>query len=156
MRHPAGSGARLRRRALPALLLLNVACYQYVAVPAAAVPEGALVRVRVGDATRDELTRVLGPRTLSLDGRVVESSDASLTLAVASIRRLSGSEESWGNEPVAIPRVAIADVARREFSGWRSGLLAAGVVALGILVGSIFSDEPDVGRGGVPNPTTPK
>jgi len=156
MSRPARSASRSVRRALPAALLLNVACYQYVAVAPSVVPEGTDVRVRVADATRDELTRVLGPRAVSLDGRVVSSSDASLTLAVQTIRRTSGSYESWGREPVAIPRVAIADVTRRQFSAWRSGVLAAGVVALGLIVSRTFGDDPDVGSGRVPPPSTPR
>ena len=154
---PRSRPSRRPLRGVVALALLaHSACARYVAVEPGASPAGAEVRVVVADAARDELVRVLGPRTAQLEGRLMRADDASLTIAVASIRRTSGLIERWDGDSVTVPRAAIADVSRREVSAVRSGVPAAGLVALGIVIGCMFTDEADVGGGGRPGPAPPR
>lgn len=133
---------------LAAALGVSTGCYSYATVPSPAARPGSEVLVTLAEPGAGDLARFLGPRAATLEGRVLTASDTALSLSVATIVRTTGVAETWPGDAVVLPRAAIATVQTREFAGVRSGLVVAGVVALGALVAAAFRTSDDVGRGG--------
>ncbi len=133
-------------RAAPAVLL--TACYQYTATPVADAPTAREVRVALTEDAAARLAATLGPRAAVLEGRVVARSDTAIDLAVETIRRTNGSEESWGNARVVLPRAALASVQVQRFAAVRTAAVVVGAVVGSILIGRSFQDGEDIGRGG--------
>ena len=140
------------RAAAAASLAAAAGCFNYVQVPSADARLGTEVRVALAERGVADLTRFVGPRASTLDGRLVARSDTALTLAVTAITRTTGVEETWPGDQVVVPATAVASVQTRRVSRSRTGLLIAGVIALAAVVGAAFAAVEDVNRGGTRPP----
>lgn len=146
---PRAATAR-RGRAGAALALLLVpqlaGCFQYVGVPATGRPGGAEVAVSITDRGREAMTPLVGANVRRINGRVVESTDSALVLAVTSVDHLRGLPDRWGGESVAVPRDFISTVGERRLSRGRTAMVL-GMVAVAVAVVSRIAIE-GFGTGG--------
>lgn len=135
-----------------AALFSAAGCYTYTSVQGPA-PVGTDVRVTVTDEQALRLSDQTGDLSRTLDGRLVGATDDSVFVSVVTFRissEVSGSRQL--RQSLVIPRDGLEDLARRELSVWRSGLmgaLAASGVALVInrvVVGGSNEEDPDDGR----------
>ena len=121
--------AQIARRGKVALLaaavLLSNACYTYAAVPTSQPLVEQMAEFRITDVGRTELTRQLGPGTLTVEGRVVRQDDNGWTLRVYRHIDLRGQTTTWSGEVVELPRTAVELVTRRDFDRGRSAIAAA-------------------------------
>ena len=151
----AEQGARARRggpkRARPvaaaAALLLTAGCYSYRPVAGVAPAPGAELRVQLTDAGMSELTRYLGPRVMTVDGRLVEiEPDSTLMLSVKAVHTAEGGLQRWpGEGTVRVPNAAVASVSRRTLSRKRTAVFAGGLTAALVAIGVYALD---LGRAG--------
>jgi len=135
-----------------ATLFLTAGCYTYAPVQGP-VPVGTDVRVTVTDEQALRLSDQTGDLSRTLDGRLVGATDDSVFVSVVTFRiasEVSGSRQL--RQSLVIPRDGLEDLASRELSVWRSGLmgvLAASGVALvvnQVVVGGSNEEDPDDGR----------
>lgn len=135
------------------------ACYTYRPVAAGPNPRGGdQIQVHLTDAGTAELTRVVGPRVVSLEGSVVKvAPDSGIVLALTSVGSVDGSSQPWeGEAPVGVAAAYIASVERRTFSPGRTAL-AVGVAAfatVAIAIKALRTGHVD-GQGGPPGPPPP-
>jgi hypothetical protein len=139
--------------ALAAAVLLG-GCYSNVALYQSAPRPGSRIVVRLTDTGVDSMARWLGPGIVSVDGRVLGSSDDTLALSVIGITDRRGVDSFWKGERVAIPRSQVALVQERKLSRSRSALLAGSVVVGSLVVSTFFHGGifgADKGGGGPGN-----
>lgn len=123
-----------------ALLALLGGCYTYGPVQARAVAPRQDVTVWVNEAGMAAITPVIGPRAAELQGIVTARSDSSLTLALRSVTRRGGMEETMANDLVTVGLGSMDSVRLRRFDRTRTLLMAGGVVVGAILV-RVVSNE---------------
>lgn len=128
-------------RIAPFAMLLLCACYVTTPVPSAPAPvPGTKLHVELTDAGAASLSQYLGPNVYYVDGRLLGESDTSMSLSVSGLTFRSGQEQYWKGENVSLPHSAIATVAIKKVSWWRSSLLAGGVIAglasIGLVAGA--------------------
>jgi hypothetical protein len=123
-------------RRLVVLLLLLGGCHSYRRIETPVPSPGTQLRVELTDQGSVDVTTQVGPRAVTILGRVTESSPDALALAVTGIERRSGITEIWQGERVSLQRASIASISRERLS-WRrtSLLLAAGVVTYVLIAG---------------------
>jgi hypothetical protein len=139
-----------RRRAgtAAALALLCTGCRSYVPVVPGQLAPGTTARVTLTDRGSVELARSLGPRGELLEGRVMESGDSALVLAVSTVVRQNGVEESWTGERLLVPQSYVASTTMPKLSTWRSVLLTGGVLAgLAAIAAAIEGSNDNVVKG---------
>jgi hypothetical protein len=122
-------------RVSPIVLIVLCGCYVNVPLTTAPAP-GSRVHVALTDRGSVELAQYLGPRVSGVDGRLVQSSDSTVSVSVSQVVMQSGDEQLWKGESVAIPREAIASVQGRKLSFWRSGIIGGALAAAALLIGS--------------------
>jgi hypothetical protein len=152
--------SRVGRRSA-ALLLLTVhlaGCYSYVAMTEPLIPVGREVAVAIGEAGSSQIADLIGPGANRVYGRVVVSTDTSLTLAVSAVQHESlAVPVSWAGQQVTLHRGFIRNVQIRTLSRTRSaiagGLLVVGALAASLLVVSGYGSE-DGGNRLPPEPPT--
>src|SRR4051794_3784800 len=83
------------RRLAPAACLAAGACYSYATTVPSSLHDGQGVRVELTETGSGAMASALGPRALSLDGRVTSRTDSSFEVAVSDITRANGVEELW-------------------------------------------------------------
>jgi len=138
-------------RVSPIVLLILCGCY--VNVPVATTPApGSRVHVALTDRGSVDLAQYLGRGVAGVDGRLIQSDDSSVSVAVSQVVFQSGDDQLWKGESVAIPRNAVATVQRRKLSFWRSGLIGGAVAAAALLIGSRTGGSSSGGgkKGGPP------
>lgn len=141
-------------RFAPLAMLTLCACYVTTPVPSTPAPvAGTKLHVQLTDAGSTSLAQYIGPNVSYIDGRLISRSDTGLALSVSSLTFRSGDEQYWKGEGVSVPQSAIATVAVKKVSWWRSGLLAGGVAALVTSIGLVAGTSTG-GRGskGPPSP----
>ena len=134
-----GSPALGLRRLAPLVALVAAAgCYTYQ--PLAAAPEpGTPVGLTLNDRGRVELTRIVGPEVMRVDGTVLDVNDTAYRLAVIESVGLRGARSRWSGEMVDFRRDYVQALARRQFSRPRTLLaVLAGTAAISAF---IFSRE---------------
>jgi hypothetical protein len=126
-------------RIIPLVAILLCGCY--VNVPIATTPDpGQRVHVSLTDQGSVDLAQYLGRNIGSVDGRLVNGNDSTLTLSVSQVSTRGGDDEFWKGETVKLPRRSVATVEGRKLSFWRSGLIASALVGgLAIIAGSGIS-----------------
>lgn len=117
-----------------------VACYGIAAVflggcftyrPLQVEPQAGLqVRAVVTDEASVQLGGALGRGVEAVEGRVLESGEENVTLAIRSVRMRRGDDQFWRGERYALPRGAIATLEERRLDYVRTGLAAGSMVAL--------------------------
>lgn len=130
--------------ALPTLTSLT-SCISYRTTPAAS--PGTTVRVTFAPQSADELTRYFGPRAASVEGHVVGATDSTLTVAVSSVTRVNGVEETWPGDRIALPRSTVAQLQTRRLDRARTIGLSAAIAAAAVLLARAFQSSEDVSRG---------
>jgi hypothetical protein len=113
-----------------AATLLTGGCYTYAEPPATGVSRGQAVRVLLTDAGTAAVAPWVGPRVVSISGRLMSSADSAVTLALTTTEKRNGTDDLWRGEPVLIRREYIESLQRRTFSGSRT--FVAGGVAVGL------------------------
>ncbi len=145
---PRGRGVRrtLASACLSGWVLVS-GCFKYMPVETTAVPPQEEVRVRV---TLDAAVRIgphLGSITESLEGRLTPLGPDSLALAVWIGKDYTGSPFENARQRVSLGRQEIVEVRRRTLSYQRTGVVAAGVLAITALLIDRVIFEPN------PNPS---
>lgn len=133
-----------------ASLLPNLlGCYSYVPVRVdAASPQGREIAVRVSDRGRVLLERQVGSGVQRLEGRLVASTDSTLSLALTAVQYVDHpAPVRWTGETVTIDRNTVIDVAERRLSRSRSWL-AGGIAALVAAALTTLAIEGFGGSGG--------
>lgn len=143
---------RLAGAAVVLTALCTSACYTFQQA-ASTPPVGSDVRVTVSDAQALELTQQTGQLSRTLDGRLVGASDDSVFVSVVTLRlasEISGSRQL--RQSVGIPRAGVEELATRELSLLRSGVMAAlgstlvAVVIRQVVVGGSDDQDTDDGQ----------
>lgn len=151
-------GARLRAIRSRAIAIVSAAtlgaCYDYLPMPSGDPQPGLEVRAMLTDAGSLQLSPFIGPRVSSLDGTIVRADRDSLVLRVKSLTLMSGEENGWSGERLAVPASAVASLRTKQLSRTRTTLAAlvatGGVVA--IIAGNHGGGDP--ASGGVIIPPT--
>ena len=132
--------------------LAGTGCYTYQAT-SGTPPIGTDVRAVVTDEQALRVSEQTGQLSRTLDGRLVGASDDSVFVSVVTLRmptEISGTREL--RQSVGISREGLAEMATRELSMLRSGVLGAlagtGVylVIRQVVAGGNVDDNPDDGN----------
>jgi hypothetical protein len=90
---------------------------------------------------------LIGPDASAVDGRVLAGPPDTLLLGVTRVLRRNERTEAWRSERVALARSWVASVEGRRLSMSRTALLAAGFVAVVVVIGrSVSTDLPNPNR----------
>ncbi|MGH7538097.1 MAG: hypothetical protein ACREMF_05650 [Gemmatimonadales bacterium] len=117
-------------RSLPLIACLVAGCHTYVPLPTPTPLPSTHVSAALTDSGSLELARLLGPRIVAVDGRVLSASERALVLAVFKTTNRTAEDVSWRGEVVALPPPLVAHLQARTFSKGRS-LLLTGAVLIG-------------------------
>lgn len=111
---------------------------------------GREVRAELDDQGTAELARWIGPRGVSLSGRLQSVADTAFTIQVTEVVRRNGVTEPWVGETIVVPRPYIATLGERRFDRRRTLLLGLGVVAGLVGIDAALGDAGVLfrGRGG--------
>ena len=156
MGRPDHSRASCRRRFVHAAATLaalaGTGCYTFQAT-SGTPPIGTDVRAVVTDEQALRLSEQTGQLSRTLDGRLVGASEDSVFVSVVTLRmptEISGTREL--RQSVGIPREGLAELATRELSALRSGVLGAlagtGIylVVRQVTAGGNVDQDPDDGN----------
>lgn len=126
--HPRARG---RVFVVLALLAATAGCYRYApAEPTAVAPESE-IRVTLSDeGYRRVLPQAPSVGTQTVEGRFVALTDDTLVMSVWIGEAYKGTPFETTYQRVPLPRVDVVAVEDRKLSKWRTGVLAAGTVAL--------------------------
>jgi len=136
-----------------AALCITSGCYTFA--PVQGTPSvGSEVRATVTDEEALRLGRQTGELARTVEGRLVGVTDDSVIVSVVTFRavsEVSGSRQL--RQSLVIPRNGLAELATRELSAWRTGVLAAlGASAVAMAVNQVVaggSNDMDT-DGGLP------
>ena len=150
---PTGHGVAARRAGrllLPIALLASVGCYKYTPLAPTDLRPGQEVLAELGDQGAAELARWIGPRGVSLRGRLQTVTDSAFTIQVTEVVRRNGVTEPWIGETLLVPRPFVATLGERRFDRRRTLLLGLGVVAGLVGIDAALGDAGVLfrGRGG--------
>ena len=138
-------------RVLP-IVLAFASCYRFTPIEGATPQRGQEVRLALSDEGAVRMAPMIGPRISAIDGRVLETGDTAIVLAVQSVVAQGGRTMSWSQERLAVPRVAVASVRTRTLDRKRSwivaGLTVVGAIALGEAFGIGSGLDGLLGGGG--------
>jgi hypothetical protein len=131
-------------------------CYQSVPLALANARTGAKLRVSLTDAGSDSLARYLGPGVESVDGKLLQTNENDISLAVTQVTMRSGVEQFWKGETVVLPKYSLATVQERQISKPRTLLLGGAILAALFTVKLSGVGGNAGGRGGNGPPPPPK
>lgn len=140
----------MRRQLTAGALLSCCACQAYTPISVTPGTAAQDVRVNLTDAGKGASFGTVGSGVASMEGRLENVNDSTLSLVVTQVTKSGGDDEARASESVTIPRSQIASVEHRQTSAARS-LLAAGVVVGGALMVARaigHSDQTGSARGG--------
>jgi len=137
-------------------LTLCTGCYTYV--PSSTAPvAGSEVSVILTDRGRVALNDRVGPEMDQLRGRLVSSTDSSVTLSMRESVSLRGVSANWTDEVLTLARDHFGSVRLKQLSRGRTTALAGGfgaalaaVVLSSSLVGGTSNTDPSTPGGGTP------
>lgn len=142
--------------AVAGALTLCTGCYTYV--PASTAPvAGSEVAVILTDRGRVALNDRVGPEIDQLRGRLVSSTDSSVTVSMKESVSLRGVSANWTDEMLTLTRDHFGSVRLKQLSRGRTTVLAGGfgaalaaVVLTSSLVGGTSETIPTTPGGGEP------
>lgn len=145
-------GGQVSRRVTAGLcaagLATQVACHTYLPTQEAVPVSGREVAVELNDRGRVLVGGQLGESVQLVQGRLVASTDSTVTLSVNRTVLMRGSSVVWAGEQAMIPREGVRGFRLREFSRGRSVMLSVAVaVGLAIIGGAISLAGGGLGRG---------
>jgi hypothetical protein len=112
--------------ALAAQLLAG--CYTYAPVDTSAgAPADRDVAVDLTDRGRYELGGTIGQSPRRIEGRILATSDSTLTLAVRSVQSITGATSTWAGESLQVRRTGVSGVSARRLSRSRTALFVLAV-----------------------------
>jgi hypothetical protein len=117
----------VRSLALTGALWLS-ACYTFVP-SGASVRGGESVALQINDVGRVALAERLGPELHFVEGTVLSTDSAAVTVRVNAVTTVSGGRAHWSGERVPITQGYIKAVSQRKLSPSRTLLLVAGAAA---------------------------
>jgi len=127
--------------------LLASACYTRRQLDTLGPAPGSTVRVALRPDAAPRLMALIGPDASAVDGRVLAGPPDTLLLGVTRVLRRNERTEAWRGERVALARSWVASVEGRRLSMSRTALLAAGFVAVVVVIGrSVSTDLPNPNR----------
>lgn len=127
------------RLSQPLLVLVCLtACYRLTPIEGGAPPQGEEVRLALTDEGSVRMAPMIGPRIAAIDGRVLETADTAIVLAVQSVVAQGGRNMSWSQERLAVPRTAVASVRTRTLDRRRTWIVAGLGVLGAIALGDVF------------------
>ena len=118
-----------------AALALGTGCYAYV--PTTSAPAaGTEVAVFLTDRGRAAVTDRVGPEMDQLRGRLLSSTDDSVTIVMLESVTLRGVSAQWTEERIAVSRDHLGSIRTRQFSRARTSIVAGtvGVAAVVFVV----------------------
>jgi hypothetical protein len=125
--------------ALLSLVLALASCYRFSPIEGGTPDRGQEVRLDLTDEGSVRLAPMIGPRISAIDGKVVESADTAIVLAVQAVVAQTGRSMNWSQERLTVPRSAVSSIRTRTLDRKRSwivaGLSVVGVIALGEVFG---------------------
>jgi hypothetical protein len=120
--------------AMSLALLSTVGCFRYVPESSSTLTSGQTLRVELSPEGARLMTSQLGPDIRVVTGVVRQATADTLTLEVKESKTATGQALVSSGNTVAIPRVAIAVVERREAAPKKTLLtLAMAALAAGLL-----------------------
>ena len=126
----------LVRVLLPVVALAS--CYRFTPLEGGTPTRGEEVRLALSDEGSVRMAPMIGPRISAIDGRVLESGDTAIVLAVQSVVAQGGRAMNWSQERLAVPRTAVVSVRTRTLDRKRSWILAGLTVVGAIALGEAF------------------
>jgi hypothetical protein len=102
-------------------------------------PTGAEVRVQLNNEGTTELARYLGPRVISLDGKLDSlSSDGAMVITVAIVQIADGTSQQWtGEGSVTFPRPYVTSVQLRTLDRRKSTIFGIALVVSLVVIGEL-------------------
>jgi hypothetical protein len=150
---------RARLATLLAASVLVAGCFRYAPVDPIAVDPRDDVRVRL---TTDAAVRIglqLGSVQERWEGQLTPAGRDSLTLSLWVGQQYRGTPFENARQRVSLGMPEVVEVRRRELSRGRTALLAAGILALTVVLADriVFDQDPNATPGGRPGspPTDP-
>lgn len=141
---------------LTGMLALCTGCYTYMPAPSAPVV-GSEVAVILTDRGRVALNDRVGPEMDELRGRLVSSTDSTVTLSMMESVSLRGVSANWTAEVLTLGRDHFGSIRLKQFSRGRTSVVAGGfaaamamVVLTTSLVGGNSNTTPSTPPGGEP------
>ena len=121
-------------------LVHDTACYAYVAAPTTTPSAGAEVRVSLTREGTTDLAQYLGPRVISLDGKVSSvSADGVMMIAASSVQIVDGARQRWNGEgAVAVPSKYVTGIQLRTIDRRKTTIAGATIAAVLVTAGIIF------------------
>lgn len=137
-------------------LSLCTGCYTYVPMTSAPAA-GSEVAVILTDRGRVALNDRVGPEMDQLRGRLVSSTDSSVTLSMKESVSLRGVSANWTDEVLTLTRDHFGSLRLKQLSRGRTaaavggvGAALAAVVLSGDLIGGTSNTDPSTPGGGTP------
>jgi len=121
------------------LLLATGACQQYVELGVPTPVANTDVRLTLSDSGGNAAYGPLGSSLRQIEGRATSVSDSSIRMLVTGVTRKTGYDESWGGDPVAVPRSYIVSVEKRTLSVPRTLATVGAVIAGSFFLGSALN-----------------
>jgi len=142
----------VRRVATPAIALFYAGCQVYTPISLSSQVARDDIRLTLTDGAAADLARSLGVGVSQLEGHVDAVTDSTIVFRIANVTRVSGSDEKWSGEPVAIPRRDVATVERRSISVARSVIVGGAIVAGAVLAGTVAGSASGGSSSSPPSP----
>lgn len=137
-----------------ALTLVASSCYRFTPIEGATPAPGQEVRLSLTDEGSVRLAPLIGPRIEAIDGRIAQTTDTALVVAVQAAVTRDGRAMTWSMERLTLPRSAVSSIRTRTLDRKKSWILAGlgvvGAIALGEAfgIGNGFGGFLDGGGGG--------
>src|SRR5919202_5281342 len=141
-----------RAACVAALATTAGGCFAYRTTQAGGVQPGQVVRVSLTPSGADEVTRQVGPRVTTLDGRVIAARDSALSVAVTQLTRAPAGEEFWTGDSVVVPVRGVSALAVRRLDRQRSALATGGVLVAAVLLRQVLIESGVFGSRASPAP----
>ena len=120
-----------------ALVFAATGCYSFTRLDTGEVSPTQVVRVELSDAGRTSITPALGTSVEFVEGRVVEASDASVTLSVDGVRRRGDPTfKEWPGDSVRLAKGDIRELSlkRQDRSKTTAAIVGGATAAIAIVV----------------------
>jgi hypothetical protein len=132
--------------------ILVAGCYNYNAIDQSTPPQGMVVSLDLNDQGTASLASKLGPGVERMRGKVVNSENGDLMIAVDVTETHGGVESYWNGENVAVSRAYISRLRERELSRGRTAVLIAAIVLGAVVIGAAAAGASilDLNGGGGP------
>jgi hypothetical protein len=127
-------------------------CFTYRAAEPGALQPGETIRVGLTPSGAQEITRQVGPRVASLDGRLIAARDSALAVSVTQLTRTRASEEFWPGDSVIVPVRGVESLLVRKLDRQRSALAVGGALVGMLVLRRVTQEAGLFGGGARPSP----